>query len=265
MWVEDDEAAGRVHERRVGEAQREVVGFAQQKDQVAPAEHLGERAQARIVDAARALHADARARRRDREPARSVRPATVAKRGAGQDQRSLGAGERGERRIGRGIAERAHLGHELRRAWQEIGAVLESLLEQIEREAQMHGPGTARLRKSDRAGEVVAQRLRGARGPGRLRRRLRHVGLAQLLEGAAAELARRRHVPTAARAANWPPSPCTARRRHWPCPGPPVTSAMPHSPVRRAQASAMCTAAASWRTCTSFRPVPIAASKTGMM
>jgi len=32
------------------------------------------------------------------------------------------------------------------------------------------------------------------------------------------------------------------------CPGPPVTSATPTSPVSLAQASAICTAAASWRT-----------------
>src|SRR3954471_18230109 len=40
---------------------------------------------------------------------------------------------------------------------------------------------------------------------------------------------------------------------------------MPTSPVSRAHASAMCTAAASWRTCTSSMPASSAASKTGMM
>ena len=48
-------------------------------------------------------------------------------------------------------------------------------------------------------------------------------------------------------------------------PAPPLTSAMPHCPVRRPQASAMCTAAASWRTWISFRRVPSAASNSGMM
>ena len=51
----------------------------------------------------------------------------------------------------------------------------------------------------------------------------------------------------------------------WPCavisaaaalawPGPPVTMAMPGLPVSRPQASAMCTAAASWRVCTRSMP-----------
>ena len=48
-------------------------------------------------------------------------------------------------------------------------------------------------------------------------------------------------------------------------PAPPLTQTMPHCPVRRPQASAMCTAAASWRTWMSFKPVPSAASNRGMM
>ncbi len=48
-------------------------------------------------------------------------------------------------------------------------------------------------------------------------------------------------------------------------PGPPVTSAMPASPVSRPHASAMWTAAASWRTCTRSRSVSSAASKIDMM
>src|SRR4051812_13778163 len=41
--------------------------------------------------------------------------------------------------------------------------------------------------------------------------------------------------------------------------------AMPGSPVSRPQASAMCTAAASWRTCTRSMPASSAASKIDMM
>ncbi len=48
-------------------------------------------------------------------------------------------------------------------------------------------------------------------------------------------------------------------------PAPPLTHTMPHWPVRRPHASAMCTAAASWRTWISLRRVPIAASNSGMM
>ena len=265
MWVEDDEAAGRVHERRVGEAQREVVGFAEQQDQVGPAEHLGERAQARVVDAARALHADGGHARRGREPAQQRPARDSAKHGPGQDQRPLGAGERGERRIGRGIAERAHLGRELRRARPERRGVLERLLEQIERQAQVHGPGAPRFgdvgprgrgrgpapapSPRSRTPSSPAPPCRPGAAPGRRRGRARAS----------------RHVPTAARAASRPPCAVHSAPTALACPGPPVTSAMPHSPVRRAQASAMCTAAASWRTCTSFRPVPMAASNTGMM
>ena len=48
-------------------------------------------------------------------------------------------------------------------------------------------------------------------------------------------------------------------------PAPPLTQTMPHRPVRRPQASAMCTAAASCRTWISRSRVPIAASNSGMM
>ncbi len=48
-------------------------------------------------------------------------------------------------------------------------------------------------------------------------------------------------------------------------PAPPLTHAMPHCPVSRPHASAMCTAAASWRTWISRRRVPSAASNSGMM
>ena len=48
-------------------------------------------------------------------------------------------------------------------------------------------------------------------------------------------------------------------------PGPPVTRAMPASPVSRPHASAMWTAAASWRTCTRSSLASSAASKIDMM
>ena len=48
-------------------------------------------------------------------------------------------------------------------------------------------------------------------------------------------------------------------------PGPPVTMAMPGSPVSRPHASAICTAAASWRTCTRSSFVSSAASKSDIM
>ena len=51
---------------------------------------------------------------------------------------------------------------------------------------------------------------------------------------------------------------------HW-RPAPPLTKAMPHWPINRPQASAMRTAAASWRTCSKPRLEPSAASKIGMM
>ena len=48
-------------------------------------------------------------------------------------------------------------------------------------------------------------------------------------------------------------------------PGPPVTMAMPGSPVRRPHASAICTVAASWRTWINSSFDAIAASKIDMM
>ena len=48
-------------------------------------------------------------------------------------------------------------------------------------------------------------------------------------------------------------------------PGPAVTRAIPGSPVNRPQASAMWTAAASCRTWINSIPLPIVASKTGMI
>jgi hypothetical protein len=48
-------------------------------------------------------------------------------------------------------------------------------------------------------------------------------------------------------------------------PAPPLTQTMPHCPLRRPQASAMCTAAASCRTWMSLSPVSSAASNSDMM
>ena len=73
IGIEDDEAAGRVHERRVGEAQREVVRLAEQHDQIGAAEHLGEGAEPRVVDAARAFHADRGHARRGRRACAAAR------------------------------------------------------------------------------------------------------------------------------------------------------------------------------------------------
>ena len=57
IGIDGDEAAGRIDERRIGEAQREIVRLAQQHDQVGLPQNFGEGAEARIVDAARTFHA----------------------------------------------------------------------------------------------------------------------------------------------------------------------------------------------------------------
>ena len=56
IGIDDREPAGRIDERRIAEPQGEIMRLAQQHDQVGPGQNLGEGAEPRIVDAARAFH-----------------------------------------------------------------------------------------------------------------------------------------------------------------------------------------------------------------
>ena len=86
VGIDDDEAAGRIDERRIGEAQREVVGLAEQQDQVGARQHLGKCAERGIVDAARAFHAEHRDAMRLRERFAERLPARSGEHGPGNDQ-----------------------------------------------------------------------------------------------------------------------------------------------------------------------------------
>ena len=88
--------------RRLAELQREVEALAEQQHAVGLGQHLGERAEARIGDAARALHADHRhaARRLERRASVAHRPRHAGR--ADQDQRARARG-RARLRIGAAV------------------------------------------------------------------------------------------------------------------------------------------------------------------
>ena len=182
----------------------------------------------------------------------------------GEDERALRLGQRRQDARGSLRIERLRLRRQVGGVGPERGRVLDLLLQQVERQAQVH---RTRPAGAARCAPPWRDRCRApppARRPRRLGDRRRHLGLAQLLEGAASHLLdagvpREQHQRRFA-------GQCRARAAAALVkPGPPVTSAMPHWPVSRPQASAMCTAAASWRTWISLSRVPIAASNSGMM
>ena len=99
VGVDGDEPAGRIDERRIAEAQREIVRLAEQHDQIGLLQHLGEGAEARIVDAARAFHRHDGNAERVLELRAAAQIAGMAELRAGQDQRAAGAGQRREDRM----------------------------------------------------------------------------------------------------------------------------------------------------------------------
>ena len=129
----------------------------------------------------------------------------------------------------------------------------------------MHRTGPSGPRDPDRLRHFGAER-RGRRSrsttPSRRAPPSRPGAVPENRRGRAA---RSRCGPTAAPAAIPGPARSYSAAAALAWPGPPVTIAMPGSPVSRPQASAMCTAAASWRVCTSVCPVSIAASNSDMM
>ena len=85
LGIEHDETAARGNGRRRAEAQREIRLLAEQHQQVRLPQHVGERAQARIVHAARALHAhDRHAESPPRAARTASRPRAVRHRGPGR-------------------------------------------------------------------------------------------------------------------------------------------------------------------------------------
>jgi hypothetical protein len=256
--------AGRgVQRRRLAELEREVQPLAQQQHGVGLRQHLGKGAQAGVGHAARAFHADDGHAQRGFQRGQAGAAGARQRRGAGQDQRPFGPLQARQQVARAGFGQRLRGRHEGVGRGQRRG--VGRAFQRVAGQAQVHRAGPAAAGRLHRARQVGGHRVGAGTGPGGLAHRGGHVGLAHFLEGAHAALAVRAHGRTTAppgdSAINAVYSADTALA--WP--GPPVTRATPTSPVSRAQASAMCTAAASWRVWISRIPLPSSASNTGMM
>ena len=189
----------------------------------------------------------------------------MAKLRTGENERAPGLGEAGQRLARRRRAQLLLPAAKGRGGRPQRGLVLDAL-PPAGRTAGSGAPAPGRPDMAIRTASATleAQRCRRACHPRGLGDGRRHLGLAQLLEGAAADLLdarvpRDQHQRQLARLRR-------AQRRGRI--GEAGAAADPDDaawPVRRPQASAMCTAAASWRTWMSLSRVPIAASNSGMM
>ncbi len=155
LGIDDDEPAGGIDERRLAEAQGEIVRLAEQDDQVGLAQHLGEGAEPGIVDAARALHRHDRHAGGGLELREQRQIAGMAELRAGEDQ---GRVPLRQAPPGCGIGRRQPSGccgaRSDAAATAGAPARPRPSLQQVERQAQMHRPrpaGHARCARPRRA------------------------------------------------------------------------------------------------------------------
>ena len=161
--------------------------LAQEHDQVCLRQNLGEGTQTRVVDAARTFHRQHRNTEHGLQFGKRCEMAGMTKLWSGEDQRTRGGTEQVAnlpRVIG---AKMQHARRQSVRTRVQFGAVLDVLFQEIERHTQMHRSRPARHCNRTGLGKIGAQLDARLHGPRSLGDRLGHVGLAQLLEGAAAD------------------------------------------------------------------------------
>ena len=242
-----------------GSAKRSVKSCALPSSTIrsACAQNLGEGAEARIVDAARAFHGH------DGNAKRGLEVAAAA-----QDRRHGKAAGRPESAGGCACGEQ----RPMKSRWSRRAANGCS----CGAKSAAAGPAaSARPRLSPPADRTAGS---DARGPGRPDRAMRTAS-ASSVPSVAAERATHDALVTGSAMSAWrsswkaprptslrPACPDNSTSGDSPAcavhsaaaalvkPAPPLTQAMPHWPVRRPHASAMCTAAASWRTWISLQP-----------
>ncbi len=192
IGIDDDEITLGVDRGRIAEFQREIERFAEEHDQIGFLQLLREGAETRIVEAARAGHADdGDVQFRFECPLRRPSPRRAQMR-PDQDQGPLGSLERRQDRIGGNVRERLFFRGEIVGVRPKDRIVLDDLFQHVRGQAEMDRPGAARGRDLDGQGDVVADLGGGFRHPGGFRHCRRHLRLRQFLETAATEFRRRR-------------------------------------------------------------------------
>ena len=188
LGVDDDPAAGGIDRRRLAELQREVERLAEQDDQIGAPDCIGERTECRVIEAARAFHDGGRDPRRGFDPRQQIATGTIGQCGTGEQERSLRGRDDIQDGVGHRFAKRDRRRSECACLWPGKGVARDSRVQQIGRQAEMHRTGPAGTRDPDRLGDILAECLRGRRGPRCLRHWRCHLGLAQFLEAAATQL-----------------------------------------------------------------------------
>ena len=154
LRIDDDKAASGVHRRRPAKTQGEIRLLSQQHDQVGLRQHFGERAQARVVHAARAFHAEHGRACRSSQLLLQHGPAPVGHHRAGQHQRTLRIAQQRVHGIGRVFAKHQRRGSErVRRRYCAGGIDLR--FQHVHGQAQVHRPRPAGLRGAYGARQIL--------------------------------------------------------------------------------------------------------------
>jgi len=182
--VHDDEPAALGKGGRPAEAQREVEPLAEQQHEVGLTQAARRAAQARIVDAARALHQQGRDPGQLTQPLDVVPACRTTHGRTRDDQRTPGLAEQVERPADEHVVHRARVGGRSGRRRRTGHASFE----QVSGQAQVHGPRRPRRRERKRPRHLLAHALGALDHPRRLADGPRGADLIDLLERAASSL-----------------------------------------------------------------------------
>ena len=184
--IDGDDADLRIVGRCGRPSGGEVERLAEQHDQVGAANEIGEGAERGVGDAARAFHDDGGHAGRGFEVFQHGAARNAGKLRAGDDERPRGAGD-GVEDVVRGGGGERNMRARVRLRPRHC-ALVDPRVQQVRRQADMHRSRPPCGRDADGLGDVMAERFGRRCRPRRLGDGLGHVGLAQLLEAAAAEL-----------------------------------------------------------------------------
>ena len=190
LGIDRDQPHRRIERRAAHPLGGEIERLAEQNDQVGAAHQIGECAERRIRDAARAFEDDGGRLRRGFEPRQQRASAHIGKLRRREDDRPRRRRDCGQRCVRDGIAERRHRRRPRIRPHDRVA--LDALLQQVGRQAQMHRPRPTRGRDADRLADIAPERGCRRGGERGLAHGCCHVGLADFLKSAAAELPCRR-------------------------------------------------------------------------
>ena len=186
--VDHHEAAGGIDRRGSAEFQGEIQRLAQQDDQVGAFRHVGEGAERRVVEAARAFDDAGRHLQRCFQLRQQLASAAVGQLRPGDQQRPSGACQDRQHRVCCRIVQRHWFGGECAGVGPADRIAGDACIQQIGWQAEMHRPGPSGFGDAQRLRDILAQAFRIGGGPRRFADRRGHFRLAQFLETAAAEL-----------------------------------------------------------------------------